>query len=88
MVDWTLKSRATQFRGDVGQEAFITALYAYHTDKAAFLGLPFDDYVAEKVAIKARQFNTILNNPDLEAERQADELAKATKAYRKAADGE
>ena len=71
-----------------GQEAFITALYAYHADKAAYLGLPFEDYVAEKVAIKARQFNTILNNPDLEAERQADELAKATKAYRKAADGE
>ena len=71
-----------------GQEAFITALYAYHADKANFLGMPFDDYVAEKVAIKARQFNTILNKPHLEAERQAEELAKATKAYRKAADGE
>lgn len=71
-----------------GQEAFITALYDFHADKAAFLGLPFDDYVAEKVAIKARQFNTILNNPDLEAERQAEELEKASKAYRKAADGE
>ena len=71
-----------------GQEAFITALYAYHADKANFLGLPFDDYIAEKVAIKARQFNTILNNPDLEAERHAEELAKATRAYRKAADGE
>lgn len=71
-----------------GHEAFMTALYAFHADKAAFLGLPFDDYVAEKVAIKARQFNTILNNPDLEAERQADEQAKAARAYRKAADGE
>jgi len=71
-----------------GQDAFITALYTYHADKANFLGVPFDDYVAEKVAIKARQFNTILNNPELEAERQADELAKATKAYSKAADGE
>lgn len=71
-----------------GQEAFITALYAYHADKAAYLGLPFEDYIAEKVAIKARQFNTLLNNPDLEAERQADELAKSARAYRKAADGE
>ncbi len=71
-----------------GHEAFMTALYAFHADKAAFLGLPFDDYVAEKVAIKARQFNTILNNPDLEAERLADEQAKAARAYRKAADGE
>ena len=71
-----------------GQEAFITALYAFHADKAAFLGQSFDSYVAEKVALKARQFNTILNNPDLEAERQADELAKAAKAYRKASDGD
>ena len=70
-----------------GQEAFITALYAFHADKANFIGLPFDAYVAEKVAIKARQFNTILNNPELEEKRQAEELAKAAKAYRKAADG-
>jgi len=78
-----------------GQDAFMTGLYAFHADKANFLGLSFDDYVAEKVAIKARQFNTILNNPDLEAERQAEEQAKADRekqkaadAYRKAADGE
>ncbi|MBL0206526.1 MAG: replication initiation factor [Propionivibrio sp.] len=71
-----------------GQDAFMAALYDFHADKAHFLGLPFDDYVSEKVAIKARQFNTILNNPDLEAERQALELKKAANAYRKAADGE
>ena len=58
----------------------MAALYDFHADKAHFLGLPFDDYVSEKVAIKARQFNTILNNPELEAERQALELKKAANA--------
>ena len=71
-----------------GQEAFMTALYAFHEEKAHRIGLPFDDYIAEKVAIKARQFNTILNNPNQDDERKADELAKQARAYRRAADGE
>lgn len=70
-----------------GQEAFITALYAYHEGKAHFLGQPFDDYVAEKVALKARLFNSILNNPRQEEERQAAELARQAAAYRKESDG-
>ena len=71
-----------------GQEAFITALYHYHENKAYRLGLPFDDYVAEKVALKARQFNTLLNHPEFEEERNIREQAKAAREYRKAADGE
>jgi len=71
-----------------GQEAFMTALYAFHADKAHFLGLPFDDYIAEKVATKARLFNTMLNAPGLDKERLADDLAKQARTYRKAADGE
>lgn len=72
----------------VGQEEFMTALYQFHSDKAYALGLPFEDYVAEKLAQKRREFNTRLNNPELEAERQAEGREKAARAYRKAADGE
>lgn len=71
-----------------GQEAFITALYAFHADKAAYLGLPFDDYVAEKVALKSREFNSRVNNSDQEAQRLAREKAIAARAYRKASDGD
>ena len=71
-----------------GQEAFITALYQYHENKAYLLGLPFDQYIAEKVALKARQFNTLLNNPAFEEEHQAREQTKAAMDYRKASDGE
>ena len=35
------------------------------------------------MAIKASQFNTILNNPELEAKRQAAELAKRLKPIEK-----
>ena len=71
-----------------GQESFITALYSYHEEKAHQLGKLFDSYIAEKVALKGREFNTLLNNPDLEDERKALEKKRAADAYRKAADGE
>ena len=54
-----------------GQEAFIRALYQFHKERAHELELPFDTYIAQKVALKGRQFNTILNNPELEEERKA-----------------
>lgn len=70
-----------------GHEAFITALYNYHAGKSHFLGLPFDDYIAEKVAVKARLFNSILNVKEpTAAEKQADQDARA-EAYRKQSDG-
>lgn len=67
-----------------GYEAFIAALYDYHAGKSHFLGLPFDDYIAEKVAIKGRLFNSILNSQDdTEAEQE-----KQAEQYRKQSDGE
>jgi hypothetical protein len=71
-----------------GQEAYIAEMYQFQADKAHNLGLPFDDYVAEKLAQKRREFNTRLNNPELEKQRQQTEQEKAARAYRKAADGE
>ena len=52
------------------------------------LGLPFDSYIAQKVALKGREFNTILNNPEYEDERKALERKRQSEAYRKASDGE
>ncbi|MFH2211587.1 MAG: replication initiation factor [Pseudomonadota bacterium] len=65
-----------------GHEAFITALYNYHEGKSHFLGLPFDDYIAEKVAIKGRQFNSILNGMT------SSETQDQVEQYRKLSDGE
>ena len=55
---------------DSGIRAFKDALYVYHERKSFYLGLTFDGYIQEKVTIKARQFNTILNR-SIEAEEQA-----------------
>jgi hypothetical protein len=47
-----------------------------------------DIYIAQKVALKDRQFNTIVNNPEREEERKALEKKRQAEAYRKASDGE
>ena len=73
-----------------GQEAYMTALYAYHEAKANKLGLRFEDYIAEQLSIKARQFNVILTKED-EAQALKDaeyERLKQALAYRRASKGE
>jgi len=68
-------------------EDFMAKLTEYIDQKAYDLGLPFDDYIAEKLALKRRQFNTGLNDAELEEKRKAKELEEQAKAYRKASGG-
>ena len=70
-----------------GHQAFMTAMYAHLDQKAERQDKPFDPYVNDKLALKAREFNSMLNNPDQEKERQEEEQERVAKAYRKASDG-
>ena len=67
-----------------GCESFLASAYAYHEQKALNLGLSFDDFIAEKLALKHRQYNTAVNDPKQEAKRQAKALEDEARAYRKA----
>ena len=71
-----------------GQEAFIRALYQFHQERARELDLPFEPYMAQRVTLKGRQFNTISKDPELEEERKALEKKRQAEPYRKASDGE
>lgn len=44
-----------------GLRTFEAAMYSYHESKSHYMGLPFDDYIAEKVSVKAREFCSMLN---------------------------
>ncbi len=70
-----------------GAEDFLANAYAFHEKKANDLGLPFDDFIAERLALKHRQYNTAINDPEQEAKRKAKELAEQARAYRKESDG-
>ena len=70
-----------------GIDDLLASAYAFHADKANLLGLRFEDFIEEKLALKRRQYNTLLNDPAWEAKRQEDAKARQARAYRKASDG-
>jgi hypothetical protein len=65
-------------------EDLIAKLHDYIEQKAYDQGLPFGDYVAEKLALKHRQYNTAINDPEQEEKRKVQELADQARAYRRA----
>ncbi|HSI96510.1 MAG: replication initiation factor [Methylophilaceae bacterium] len=65
-----------------GMEAFQTALYHYLNNRAMNDGAYLDTYIEERIAIKAKRFNSILNKLGEEA------LDDAADEYRRQSDGE
>lgn len=84
LISFMAREQITNF--DHGFAAYKLALCQHFEEKSFNLGLSFDDFIKEKIAIKARQFNTILNR-DIEAEEKA-KLDKSATEYRKQSDGE
>lgn len=70
-----------------GTEDFLANAYLYHEQKAHDLGQPFETMITEKLALKHRQYNTAINDPEQEAKRKAKEVADQARAYRKESDG-
>jgi hypothetical protein len=65
-------------------EDLIAKLVDHIEGEARERGLNFDRYVEERLAVKQRQYNTAINDPDQEAKRKARELEEQARAYRKA----
>lgn len=70
-----------------GETAFLYAIYEHLSNKAFWSNVPLGQYLEEKIASKARAFNTRLNNPDREAEQQEATKQQQTVEYRKASKG-
>lgn len=63
-------------------ELYCTRLYHYINNRSMDDGASFDDYIGERVAIKAKRFNSILNR-----QKSAD-LDRSVDDYRRLSDGE
>ena len=70
---------------EAGLDRFISDLNRHLQDFGHFMGLSGEDFLLEKVRLRAREFNTILNRT--EEEWEIPELDAAAEAYRKASDG-
>ena len=65
-----------------GVEAFFRGLYHHLNNRAMNVDASYDDFVNERIAVKAKRFNPIINN------QIAKDEALDREAYRKASDGE
>jgi len=70
-----------------GYKGLITALYDHHNAIAKHLGLSFEDYLDQKLAIKGKLFNTLRNDPKGLDGLDEEIGARKAEAYRKARDG-
>jgi len=81
VTTWMAAHGFTDFED--GKKPFLTALVHHINNRAVDFGVSFEELITEKVALKARQFNTLNNIPDDE-----ENLTDAARAYREASDGE
>lgn len=63
-------------------------LYQHYSTVALRAGISFDEYLAKRIAVKAREFNTHLNAPGLTDNLKQDFLDEGADAYRRASRGE
>ena len=72
-----------------GIDALLGKLHEHYSIVASKNGLTFDEYLAQRVALKAREFNTGVNAPGLPDNLKDDcQAIRKTNAYRRASRGE
>ncbi|MBS0587981.1 MAG: replication initiation factor [Proteobacteria bacterium] len=84
LASFMAKHGITDF--DEGLDRYILALHQHFSTCGEFIGLSAEDFILEKVRLRGREYNTILNVN--EAEQKRLEVDKAAKDYRKESDGE
>lgn len=84
MACFMAKHGITDF--DEGLDRYLLALHQHLFSCGEFMGLSAGDYLLEKVHLRGKEYNTILNFD--EADQKRLEVEKAAKNYRKASEGE
>lgn len=84
MVSYMAKHGITDF--DEGLDRYLLALHQHLQYCGEFIGLSAEDMILEKVRLRGKEYNTILN-VDEEAQKFL-EVEKAAKDYLRAKEGE
>jgi len=84
MACFMAKHGITDF--DEGLDRYLLALHQHLCICGEFMGLSAGDYLLEKVRLRGKEYNTILNIN--EADQKRLEVEKAAKNYRKSSEGE
>ncbi|PSJ18145.1 replication initiation factor [Nitrosomonas supralitoralis] len=84
MASFMAKHAITDF--DEGLGRYLLAIHQHLHASGEFIGLSAEDMILEKVRLRGKEFNTILNINEAEQKRLV--IERAAKVYRKAKDGE
>ena len=84
MASYMAKHGITDFAE--GVDRYLLAIHQHLQASGEFIGLSAENMILEKVRLRGKEFNTILNID--EAEQKQLEIARAAKDYRKASEGE
>ena len=70
-----------------GIDRLVGSLYEHYSTVADKKGLSFDEYLAQRIALKAREFNSAVNAPGLADNLKQDAKDEGAEAYRRASKG-
>lgn len=70
---------------DEGLDQYLLALHSYLQYRGEFMGLSAEDFILEKVRVRAKEFNTILNISEEDLKQQA--IDDAAAVYRRTSEG-
>lgn len=68
-------------------DQLVQKLYEHYSTVAIRKGLSFDEYLAQRIAAKGREFNTAVNAPGLPDNLKQDFIDESAEAYRRASRG-
>ena len=84
LASFMAKNGITDF--DDGLDRYIVALHKHLYDRGELMGQSAEDFIIEKVRVRGKEFDTLINIDIAELERL--EVEKAARDYRRASDGE
>lgn len=70
-----------------GINALFDLVELHYSEKAHLMGQPYEAYVGERVALKCRQFNTVLNDGEILERIEQERLAEDADRYERAKNG-
>ena len=84
IVAYMAKHGITDF--DEGIDRYVLDIFRYFHERGYFMGLSAESFILEKVRLRTKEFNTLLNQSEEEQQKRL-EILQAARTYRQESEG-
>jgi hypothetical protein len=84
IVAYMAKHGITDF--DEGIDRYVLDIFRYFHERGYFMGLSAESFILEKIRLRAKEFNTLLNQSEEEQQKRL-EILQAARTYRRESEG-